>query len=117
MTSQQEFNIIAPIAIYHFADCEFKNKAKKALRKAKKAGLPYPNDLDDAEGIADRYNTLFKQIIEEEKPEWEPIIDRWGAKGFKNSSGRIVFAGEDSGFCPWYETAELLLERIKNECP
>ncbi len=121
MTNNQEFDIIAPIAIYHFADVCFKTKAMKALRKAKKIGYAFYDGLDgpkyDAEGLASRYNTLFEHIINEEKPEWTPIVDLWGAKGFKDRSGRRVFTGDDFGFYPWYETSGLILERIKNECP
>lgn len=112
MDIKQEFDLIASIAIYHFADILFKPQARKALRKAQKAGLLPKGKLNEiAVEVCDRYNQLFSAIVKEANPTWVTVIDRYGAKGFRNEEG-IVFTGDDSGFYPWYETAELILERI-----
>jgi len=113
MDTKQEFDLIAPIAIYHFCDILFKPQAKKALRKAHKEGILPKGKLDDmAAEVCVRYNQLFQKIVLDAKPSWVPIIDRWGAKGFRSNDGEIVLCGDDSGFYAWYETAELILKRI-----
>jgi len=112
MDIKQEFDLIAPIAIYHFADILFKPQAKKALRKAQKEGILPKGKLDEmAAEVSDRYNQLFQKIVLDAKPNWVSIIDMYGAKGFRNEDG-IVFTGDDSGFYPWYETTELIHKRI-----
>jgi hypothetical protein len=56
---------------------------------------------------------MFREIVQGERPEWCEFVDRWGAYGYKDKHGQIVFSG-DACFCfPWYETAELLAERIE----
>lgn len=68
-----------------------------------------PKNLPNILGL---YKDLFREIVEDERPEWREVVDRWGAYGYKDEKGQIVFSG-DACFCfPWYETAELLIERI-----
>lgn len=112
LSARQKFDMIAPIAIWHFADCEFAREALIGFRKARKAGLLKAEHIDQTAGeVCDLYNRLFEEIVLEEKPDWVPVIDQYGAKGFRNEDG-IVFTGDDSGFYPWYETAALILERV-----
>jgi len=114
MTKTEEFDLVAPVAIYHHADVEFKSAAKSALLKGKRLGVfPKGVKLDDMK-VGERYNELFKSIVQEARPHWEAFFDRWGAQGFRNEDG-IVFSGDDMGFFPWFQTAELLLERIGDE--
>ncbi len=112
MNAKEEFDLIAPIAIYHFADILFKPQAQKAKRKAQKAGILPKGKLDDmAPHVADRYNALFQQVVLEVKPDWVPIVDMYGAKGFRTNDG-IMLCGDDGGFYAWYETADLIYKRI-----
>ena len=134
MTTAQLFNLVAPIAIYHGADVCYERKAKRAIDRLRKFAVVEPeiqrrfglrarcNDWEDYRkhvepenlpNILDLYKHLFREIVEGERPEWSEFVDRWGANGYKDEQGRIVFSG-DACFCfPWYETAELLIGRIE----
>lgn len=134
MTAAQLFNLVAPIAIYHGADVCYERKARHAIEQLRNlaetepeirrqfgAGARRQNWADYRElvepenlpNIFDLYKDLFRQIVEGERPEWSEFVDRWGAYGYKDEHGQIVFSG-DACFCfPWYETAELLIERIE----
>jgi hypothetical protein len=123
LTEAEFFNLIAPIAIYHRADLMFKKKAQKALRKIRrdfpsiltehlKCDETTPLDETNNE-IADVYIQAFINVVLTEQPDWTTFYDRYGAKGFKDTSGKVVFTGDSSGEFPWYETAELLIDRIE----
>lgn len=112
LTTNEKFNLIAPIAIYHHADLCYKQKAQRAFKKAQKLYVvPLEQTKLDEADVGSLYNELFEQVVYENRPSWSPFIDKWGAKGFKDQ-GEVVFSGDDSGFYPWYETAELLIERL-----
>lgn len=118
------FNKVAPIFIYHRADVLFKEKATDAYNNLgnhphdtyKKNDLdPPPQDahLDELDSWAkDSYDTLFKKIVEEHKPDWTFFYDTDGSKGYKDGNGKYVFAGDKPACFPMYETAELLIERL-----
>ena len=63
------------------------------------------------------YDALFDAIINEYGDgNWELIHDYWGAKGYmrpEDNSKSVSLVGDSGGQLPWYETAELLIERIK----
>jgi hypothetical protein len=131
MTTDQLFDLVAPIAIMHFADLCYEKQAVVALQKLQaqerdplvvatfgsKPGrnwldyVDYPSP-DNLPTIDDIYKQLFREIIEEEASDWTEFFDRWGAYAWRDANGTPVFSG-DAGFCmPWYETAALLRERI-----
>ena len=124
MTIESLFDLVAPIAIYHRADVCFKKQASKAWSKIKKvarqewlqadcAAPDVSDKLDDLNDWAkDNYDVLFLAIVQSDYPDWKSFFDKYGAKGIKDGQGREVFTG-DSGFeFPWYETAELLVNRL-----
>jgi len=118
MTTEQEFDLVAPIAIYHYADVCYRRQAQAAIRKAKKLlnqdWSPYLKytDPDGLTEIGDRYKNLFREIVIGQRPEWVEFVDKWGAYGFKDEQGNVVFSGDDMYRFPWYETAGSLIERI-----
>jgi len=127
MTTNELFDLVAPIAIYGGADVEFKSKAKAAWRRIRKLDpkewkrhgckAPPINDLDVIYDWAlSTYDILFETIVEEHGPPGlELTYDRAGAKGYmlpgSRSSACRMF-GDDWHRFPWYETAELLIERL-----
>jgi len=134
MTAAQLFNLVAPIAIYHGADVCYERKARRAINRLMKLAAVEPKiqqrcgvrarwkdwedyrehvEPENLPNILDLYKDLFREIVADERPEWSEFVDRWGAYGYKDEQGRIVFSG-DACFCfPWYETAELLIERVE----
>jgi hypothetical protein len=136
-TAESLFDLVAPIAICGGADCTFEQKALDAWEKIREIpaavwsqfGVTPPMDLDlDLEDnddfirccndfAYDAYSTLFETLVGEHGPaELEAGYDYYGAKGFKlpgDSSKGFTLSGDSSGFYPWYETAALLIERLK----
>jgi hypothetical protein len=134
MTATQLFNLVAPIAIYHGADVCYEPKARHAINRLRKLAAVEPAiqqrfgrtarrkaweeyrehvEPENLPNVLDLYKDLFREIVEGERPEWCEFVDRWGAYGYKDAQGQTVFSG-DACFCfPWYETAELLVERIE----
>jgi hypothetical protein len=127
-TPKPLFDLVAPIAIYHGADVLYKRKAQAAIRQLQARWADrYPATTADdwreyleyAEparlpNILDFYKELFRASVAEEQPGWTEFVDRWGAYGYKDESGQVVFSG-DSGFqFPWYETEALLRERCQD---
>ena len=121
MTNSEKFNLIAPIAIYHFADVCFKAKSQVALKKLSKVpallselGIDAKIKLDDIPTLhlKDMYNKLFEELVLSKNENWETLVDGFGSFGFRDGSGIVQFTGDDAGFYPWYETAELLFKRI-----
>lgn len=115
MTAEELFDAVAPIAIYHRVDLRFKQKAKVGLRKLQAAGIRSAEDrLDElADWAKGEYDRLFVEIVKDLAPEWSWTHDRWGARAWKDERGLPVFAGDDHDQFPWYETAALLQERVR----
>ena len=131
------FDLIAPIAIYHGADVLYKTKALAAIRELKRRvqardqslagyGLLHPSILVEnlatylefeeparLPNIQDLYIKLFQEIVENEQPSWTCFFDRWGARAYKDENGQLVFSGDSSWCLPWFETEQLLRERIQ----
>jgi len=136
MTIEQLFDLVAPLAIYGGADCTYKFKALAAWSKIRQMPttdwadvLVCIDDLNlswdyakDSDCIyfcfaKEAYDRLFEQIVEAHGP---PTLqrghDHWGARGYKlphQTSKQFELAGGESGNYPWYETAELLIQRLK----
>ena len=134
MTAAQLFNLVAPIAIYHGADVCYERKARHAIEQLRNLAETEPEirrqfgararrqdwadyrELVEPENllnIFDLYKDLFREIVEGERPQWSEFVDRWGAYGYKDEHGQIVFSGDACFSFPWYETAELLSERVE----
>lgn len=137
------FDLVAPIAITGGADCCFMDKAKAAWKQIvslpnlpwKAFGCPVPHDEfekpgewdlddnDDFQQIYDyfakpAYDALFEEIVNQNGDDkWDKRIhDYWGAKGYERPGDNpksLSLAGDGSGQYPWYETADLLIDRIK----
>jgi hypothetical protein len=115
--NRRQFNIVAPIVIYHKADSCFEKQAKAAFKKLKRDAplweiMGRPESLDDVCEY-EHYNELFRDIVGEHKPDWEEFRDKYSALGYKDENGAVVFAGDDCGYFPWYETAEVLIHRVQ----
>ena len=125
MTEIELFNIVAPIAIYHRADVMFLTKAQKAWTVAKRTDWGYGceepdtnlelDDTDTADWAEEIYGLLFMAVVWSVDPTAEVGHDYWGAKYVK-VKGIDAFAGDAHDQFPWYETAELLLNRVTNPC-
>ena len=65
------------------------------------------------------YNTLFEALVYKHGDRnWgDPTNDYWGAKGYQrpgDNSKSLSLSGDSCGQFPWFETAALLIERIKS---
>ncbi len=115
-TPEYEFDLVAPVTIYHFADMSYKRQALAAFTKAKKTTSIFDGveDMEDAAADAQSaYNDLFKMVVLHKKPRWTTFIDRWGAKAFRTEDGKVIFAGDDSGFFGFYYDSREILKRIR----
>ena len=131
----QLFDLVAPIAICGGADIQYDARAKAAWKKIVQQdpavwgqhGCPVPPNVDCEDFFEDfdtiyhqfalpAYATLFEAIVEEHGPNTlEKGFDYWGARGYKlphQTSKQFELSGDACGFYPWYETAELLVERL-----
>jgi len=118
------FDLVAPIAIYHGTDVCFAEKACKSFRKLKRLGRKdlgkwvgyidtIPDELDEDHAWAlGFYNNLFRHIVWGENPKWEWAYDEQGCRFYKDESGQKWFSGDNSDCFAWYETAELIKERM-----
>ena len=134
MTTAQLFNLVAPIAIYHGTDVCYERKARRAITRMRNLANTDPEtrrrfgararrqdweeyrkhvEPDNLPNILDLYKDLFRVVVEGERPEWSEFVDRWGAYGYKDEHGEIGFSGDACSCFPWYETAELLIERVE----
>lgn len=112
------FNAVAPIVIYIHADLKYKKEAlagakwlKRNIQKYKDSDIAeFMNGQSDGY-LEDDYNDLFEQIVFSQR-DWTPFVDQYGAKGFRDEDGNEVFSGDDSGYYPWYMTAESILGRL-----
>lgn len=141
-TTNQLFDLVAPIAICGGADCCYEAKAVAAWEQIAKLpadvwranGCPdlwkefgpllswNLRDNDDFQQVYDgfalpAYVALFEAIMGDNGDDaWEAGRDYWGAKGYKrpgDSNKNFSLAGDSCGQLPWYETADLLIRRIK----
>lgn len=112
------FNLLAPIAIYHFTDVRFECKAQRALARLKRE---FPavfrklqmESVDDSGDVKTLYNDYFETIVTSEAPGWTWNYDPWGSRQWKTEHGQVVFSGDDYGFHPWYEDAGTLRKRVQ----
>ena len=124
MTINQLFDLVAPIAIWHRTDVLFINRARTAWTYLRRLPddewnqynlTPFPQNccVDDLNDWSwNTYNQLFAMIVQEYHPDWSLDYDTYGARCVVNENGMTVFSGDDCGSYPWYETAQLLIERI-----
>lgn len=113
LTPREEFDLIAPVAIYFFADLMYKPKARKALKKLKALAHPMTTDLtvdgmleDAPDGLKSRYNALMMAVVDEVVPGVESYIDEYGAFGFKIGDNSCAFMGDAYGFFAFYADSE-----------
>ncbi len=137
MTIKELFDLVAPIAICGGTDCMYEAKAIAAWAKIRLMdksvwSTPPPieirsiADSDDFDFVfhkfaMDEYNSLFEQIVAECGPAGlESGYDYWGARGFKfpnQSYKNFPLVGDNNGNYPWYETADLLIAKLKTIHP
>lgn len=71
----------------------------------------------DAHFARPAYAALFAAIIAEYGDgRWEFGHDHWGAKGYRrpgDTNKNFSLVGDTDGQLPWFETADLLIEKIK----
>ena len=123
LTARQEFDLIAPIAVYHMADLKYKSQARAALQQLKKLGHPLVADksvseiLEDnsaPDGLGNRYNALMMAIVEEVAPGTESYIDEYGSFGFRIGDDDSVLMGDASGIFAYYMNANAVVERVES---
>lgn len=85
LSTHEEFNLIAPVAIYLIADSRFEKQGVSAYRKLLKLAHPVTEGVSLAEirkgevpsDIYDRYNNLFEDVVLTEHPAWKTFFDKW----------------------------------------
>jgi len=121
LSDVDRFNAVALIAIYLHCDQGYKSSAKLALNQLLLHKDPLVVDryavtkfLDDGVvgDFASTYNELFEQFVLDKREDWKPFIDYYGAKGFKDALGEIVFSGDDCGMYPYFKSHKALLDRL-----
>lgn len=124
LTPSQEFDLIAPVAIYFQADVCFKDKARKAWNKlraldhpvaASMAASEMVKEMGTPDGIHERYKALFMFLCRQEWPSAEFTVDQYGGLAVKKSgdAGDDEMSGDGQGEYPWFESSSLLLDRLK----
>jgi len=127
------FDLVAPIAITGGADCMFMPKAVVAWGKIQRVPLQewtrygyceprlhYRIDYDPHfqriywEFALHNYLALFQRVVADHSPvQMEMGFDRGGCLGYRvPGQTRFQFTGDQQGRFPWYETAQLLIERL-----
>ena len=143
--SRDFFDAVAPVAIYHFADVSYKQKAKEGMVKlCELCGREWVNDtffegasgepldefLDDeilsgeiveeinAYQSREWYNYAFAFITENSVDESLLFyVDDYGGFNYKKGD-EVLFGSDDVKAFPWVETADLIHEKIaKNSSP
>ncbi len=131
MNTRQLFNLVAPIAIFHGTDVCFKEKAVKAIQVLfeSKEDLvrmtfgfkgKYEDWQDYLEherpanlpSILELYGNLFHEIMEDNMDGVKKSHDRWGAVQYHDRNDQFIFAGDACSAYPWFDTWELLEERL-----
>ena len=142
-----KFDLVAPIAVFFFADSGYKEAANAALRSilaaardkepeqarwvlreeslqdflagASLATFDVDNDdIVDADRVADLYRVLFAEIVEEGLPEgWSFEIDSAGAFGYRDPRSGEAMSGDDYSQFPWYADSATLRERVASMQP
>lgn len=128
MTDNELFNLVAPIAVYHWADIYYGKRASKAWKQISKVlpevwrqlGLKNPatncdfSDLDSsADWAIETYNSLFERIISDS---FNGNVcfqhDHYGARTVVLSN-EVLMSGDTCGYYPWYANAELLIAKTE----
>lgn len=115
MTTEELFDAVAPIAIYHCCDLRFEQKAKIGLRKLRVA-LPVAAQFklaDMRDWAKERYDEAMVEIVSDLRPDWTWSHDKWGAKTWYDAGKQMVMSGDGNGEFPWFETAALLQARVE----
>ncbi len=121
---KKEFELIAPVLIYFEADATWKDRAKAALTKLRRAKHPLfdhneqtvPGILRETrtpDGLCSRYNALVMWLADEVQPGIESYIDEWGAYAFRIGRDDTVLAGDEGGMFAFFDTFGHLQERIQ----
>jgi hypothetical protein len=116
LRTRSDFDLVAPIAIYHGCDVCYRKEARAAFkalarRPALLAECGNPGSVEDPADFAGAYNRLLEGIVLGEKA-WTTFYDRWGARGFKDEAGQAVFSGDDAGMHGWFDSEAALRERL-----
>lgn len=138
--ARQVFDAIAPIAIYHFADIQYAQKAREGMvALTQSMGAEFVNDvLFDGTGavlgdfndkdVADGsvvedispgnakslYCEVFAYVAEEmmagDPRKMEFLIDSYGGFNYQ-LGGDIVFGSDDANTFPWFESSQAIKDR------
>lgn len=137
---QRVFDAIAPIAIYHFADIKYSQKAKEGMASLiREMGPEFVddvlfdgtgtvlndfNDKDVADGSVvedispgdakSLYCEVFAYVAEEmmanDNRKMEFLIDSYGGFNYQ-LDGDIVFGSDDANAFPWFDSSQSLKDR------
>lgn len=119
LTTQEEFDLIAPVAVYLFADLYFRKEAASALKRLAKMEHPVlsgakPADVLDGDNADfwQGYNDAFEAAVLELRKGWSFGFDQYGAKTVLDDSGEIVFSGDSAGHHAFYTNFQALSDRL-----
>lgn len=118
-----EFDLIAPVAIFHHADLAtpWKTRARQALQALKKLKHPLVGEASVSDllqttesipGLQSRYNALMLALVAQEAPEAKAHIDAWGAYSFSWADDNNVLAGDSAGWFAFYSNSASVCNRL-----
>ena len=130
------FDLVAPLAIFHGADVTYKEEAAHAAARAvaairagdslavsylgltgrlSSAGLLASGDFPNGRDVRVVYDQLLAELVHTVAPDWMGAFDSAGCRCFVVGGRRIdALCGDSPGHFAWYETAALVLERVRD---
>jgi hypothetical protein len=124
------FDLIAPIAIYLYADSTYEKEAEEAYNKIKEKDISLRSIVDglnkseEFDGFLnnvdfkDLYNEYFEEVALEYLSEVIDVdnitteYDTYGAKQLRHPEYGIMFTGDDSRMFPYYDSSNAIKERV-----
>jgi|JTFN01.1.fsa_nt_gb hypothetical protein len=100
LTLDEEFELVAPLHVFHHVDLRFEARANAARRQLRRLGHPLARmGGEEADASRQRYNALMLAIAREELPGVEACIDARGALAFQlRDDGHRVLVGDRDTF-------------------
>jgi hypothetical protein len=121
LAPENEFDLIAPVAIYFLADDRLKARAQQAWKQLRKLKHPVsegctPKEMVESrlppDGIHKRYKALFMHLCKQGWPDATFDQDPWGALVVTSVEHDDTSSGDAQGQFPWFTSAEALKQRL-----
>lgn len=122
LSPSKEFDLIAPIAIFFYANMSFSQEANKAWKQLKKIKHPIAVEMGDvrflkitdAPRVFDRYKALFMRLAKDLWPDAVFDQDYYGALSVQNPSSvdKDQLSGDAHGQFPWFLSFQKMQNRF-----